>query len=979
MRENIHLIPYADDPLALLAQHLIQDYSESLPDLTQAVVLISEQEAAQRLRHLLLEYAEAKGFHSLLCPKIFSLRDWAKTQFKKSHAEPICGQNKRELILFDALTEHSALLGSGSPWHLSSDLLQFFDQLTSNQKSLPKNYDEFEKEIAQAYGLSAEDFPSLSHEATLVHHLWHAWHSQLNAEKLFDSEAAYLAGLSADLKYNDDLQNKTDSLYIAGYHQFSVAEKSWLQQRIDQNQCHLYLHGQQHESVTEENSYHPDTPISDLAQYFNFKTNIKNKEKDDYSQFINACYQQNTLPFKERTKAYSHLSSTDISNRLKLLFCNGHEQQAHAVELQVRRWLLAGKTNIGIVTENRRLARRVRALLERADVPLDDLAGWALSTTRVGAVFEKWLECIEDDFSHLALLDLLKSPFIFSQMEIDKVKEATYRLEHDIIRQENISTGLSNYRNAIATHANKLQWSSDINSSMNDILNAFDEANQLLKPLLTGKHPATTFIDNLLLSYDILGMTSLLNEDAAGMRIIEMLETLRTSAKQYPIDFKWSDFRTWVGRSLEKFVFTPEKQSSPVTLMGLGQSRLQQFDALIIASAEQEHLPGKTNTTPFFNNSVRLQLNLSSSHEMLTERFHHFRRCLEAAPDVLITANNEDNGEEVPLSPWLESIHNFYQHTFNASLEDDELKELLTKHNTYVIRSNDKNIPKQTERATTTINKTLLPAKFSPSSYQTLMNCPYQFFAEKCLKLAPSEEVQEALSKSDYGERVHLCLEAFHQNKAGLPNAFNGTVTNTNRDQAIEILTDISNQVFSKDIETQFEHRGWLAQWLKIVPNYIDWQIKNAKSWEFHQAELQSHVEWENKLSLNGRLDRLDKNETGLSVIDYKTGNSAPLADIRQGEAVQLPFYALLAEEELKQPVSQVSYLSVSSKLRTAAQLSGDELDTISHSIGERLSQLIDQMSSGKVLTAWGNETVCQYCNIKRLCRNEAVMDDKIA
>ena len=207
-RDNITLIPYGDDPLALLALHLLDDYSEQLPDLTQAVVLLSEPHAAKRLRHLLLQQAEQHGINALLCPQILNLRDWVKRQFNKYQKEPhtICGQHQRELILFDALSQHKTLLGSGSPWHLTDDLLKLFDQRTSNQKKLPDNYDDFEKEIGNAYGLCADDFPALGHEATLVHTLWNAWHTQLNAETnvaTFDSEAAYLLGLNFDIQNND--------------------------------------------------------------------------------------------------------------------------------------------------------------------------------------------------------------------------------------------------------------------------------------------------------------------------------------------------------------------------------------------------------------------------------------------------------------------------------------------------------------------------------------------------------------------------------------------------------------------------------------------------------------------------------------------------------------------------------------------------------------------------------------------------------
>ena len=965
MREHVTLIPYGDDPLALLAQQLLDDYSEQLPDLTEAVVLLSESHSAKRLRHLLLQQAEKQNIKAILCPQVSNIRDWATHQLKKSHTtnQAICGQHQRELILFDALTQHQTLLGSGSPWHLTDDLLKLFDQLTANQKILPNNYDEFEKEIATAYGISAEEFPSLGQEAKLVHTLWNAWHTQLNAENLLDAEAAYLMGLNADI------QNNSNTLYIAGYHQFTIAEQNWLQQLLENKRCQLYLHGQYDVSL-DSSEYHPDTPISNILN--TFKVKESHSESSHYNQFINNCFPNGQRPFIERATEASKTPSIEIDEQLKLLFCKGHEEQAHAVELQVRRWLLEGKNNIGIVTENRRLARRVRALLERADVPLQDLAGWALSTTRAGAVLERWLECIEEDFSHQPFLDLLKSPFILSMMDAQQVKHAAYRLEHDIIRQENIPRQLNKYKKGIQSREKKLQWSPETSSSLIDILEIFESANSLLNPLLKGSHDAREYIDALSSSIKCIGMTSLLEKDLAGIRIIEMLDTLKHSAEQYTLKFNWSDFRTWLGRSLEKFVFTADNSNSPVTLMGLGQSRLQQFDALIIASAEQQHLPGKTNITPFFNNAVRLQLNLSTSQEMLTERFHHFRRLLEASPDVLITANNEENGEEVPLSPWLEIIHRFYNQAYSTTLEDQELKSLLANVATSVIRCTDNSLPDKMSQAKSSLPNKLIPTYYSPSSYQTLMNCPYQFFASRGLKLAVNEEVQEALSKSDYGERVHRCLEAFHQKVDWLPDPFKDVVTEKNREQAISTLEEISLKVFSKDVDDSFEHRGWLEQWLKLVPVYIDWQIQNAKESQFYKAELNSHISWKNNLELGGRLDRLDKNESGLDIIDYKTGKSATLADIKTGEAVQLPFYAVLAQEELKQPISRVRYLNFSNGIKEGAQLSGDELETISHKISERLAEIIDEISNGKELTAWGDEATCQYCNINRVCRKQA-------
>ena len=69
--------------------------------------------------------------------------------------------------------------------------------------------------------------------------------------------------------------------------------------------------------------------------------------------------------------------TSPLSGRLQIAAAAGAEQQARVVEIQVRRWLLQGLRRIGIVTQDRRLARRLRALLEREPKALADLtAAW---------------------------------------------------------------------------------------------------------------------------------------------------------------------------------------------------------------------------------------------------------------------------------------------------------------------------------------------------------------------------------------------------------------------------------------------------------------------------------------------------------------------------------------------------------------------------------------------------------------------------
>lgn len=959
----LHLIAYQQNPLAELAAKLLDDNRSQLPDLTGITILLPEKHLYSLLRRELLRQAKHLGYSALLGPQINTLRDWALRHLPAD--KPLCSRQQRELILYNVLCEHKQLLGNASPWQVCDDLLRLFDTLTLNRVELPDDFAEFAAQITRAYGVTNEVFSGLNQEAQLVHHLWQSWHQQLVSEQQLDTESAYLLGLSLSL------EQLTSPVYLIGYCNLSTAETQWLQKAVHSGKLQCFQHGQ---LTTQYNDYHPDAPVGRLLQAL--AEDVETSQVNDtYSLFLNACYNDTDLPLQQRAQQFAQHHADPVRERLSTCLCHSHEEQARAVETQVRRWLLEGKQRIGIVTENRRLARRVRALLERADILLQDYSGWALSTTRAATVIERWLECIEEDFAHLPLLDLLKSSFIFAQYDDSEVKQATYRLEHDIIRQENIARNINRYRHHIQSRHERLQWESSTTALLLQIFAQLEQAAKPLQQLLRGKHNAEKILQRLVESLEQVGVQEHLNRDAAGKRIIAMLQLLQQTVSRSSFEFSWSEFRTWLGRHLESHLFIPNTPPGPVSLLGLRQSNLHHFDAVVVASAEKDHLPGKLNNSIFFNESVRLQLGLPTRQSLLAERFYYFRRLLESSAAILITACHEEEGEEVPLSPWLELLQTFYTLAYQHTLHNQELFSLIQHTQAEVLRGAPHPLPAETVQPAPVVPRTLLPQRYSPSSYQQLINCPYQFFVAQCLQLTPSEEVQLALSKSDYGERVHLCLQAFHSDVEHLPGPFTTALNQQNRQQAIELLTTISQQVFARDLLENFEHAGWFAQWQKIIPQYIDWEIQRAADWRPQYTEYKSRVSWVDELNLHGRLDRIDSHDNELGILDYKTGATAKQQDILCGEAVQLPFYALLAQQEFSSPVSQVGYLKLDKGVKIEALDDQQVIAELSQEIASRLSNLHKQLQQGSALPAWGDEKTCTHCNMQQLCRLQNWVD----
>lgn len=958
------LVPYHRDPLAHLADLIITRQRRALPDLSRCAVLLPDPQAAPRLRRRLLAAAARHGVQALLGPQILSLRLWAARH--GDAAAPLSPQ-ARELLLVESLQQHRTLFGDGDPWRLAADLARLFAELTLHRVELPDEIAAFLTRLRTAYGLNTSP-AALGDEARLVHTLWRAWHRQLREENRGDPETAYLAQLDRSLA-----QPVSDTLYLAGYSQLSAAEYQWARALRQRGELTVIVHGE-HAPVA-----HRVDDLPHPTQVDNLFANAAAAEPSaapPFSRFLDTAFAPRALAspagdehlLAARAQRWAReFPASPAADRLKIFRARSAEDEARAIDIQVRRWLLEGRRRIGIVTEDRRLARRLRALLERADVNLQDAAGWALSTTAAAAALERWLETLEEDFAYQPFTDLLKSSFVFPGQDRAARLAAVHRFEQDIVIHENVGRGLQRYRTHLAFRRARL--SKAMGFAVEHLLNEAEAAAKPLLPFVRDpyRHAPVRLLDALEASLQALGMREAFSRDAAGERVLQELAAMRAALHGRTLPMTWLDFRTWLGRTLERYNFQPPAAPSAVFLLSLEQSALTACDALIIAGANAEHLPGSGEPSPFFNDAVRRELGLPASRERYVQRFYHFRRLLECAPQVLLTLLREDNGEERLPSPWLEIISGFHQLAYGDDLADAELAALVDEPMAQVFRADTRELPTPKTRPAPALTADMLPQKISASAYQQLVDCPYQFFAARGLRLSAPEVVREALEKSDYGERVHLALQAFHGGAPGYPGPYAAPLTVANRGEAVAALEEISRAVFAQDLEDNFVHRGWLQRWLERIAEYVDWQIERQREWRVGAVEVKTEQRYQDRWTLTGRLDRVDHNADGVALIDYKTGIMAGSADVESGEAVQLPFYALLMPD----PVQRVEYLGLDQRVKSHGVLEGDALAVLAAANGERLVTLLDHISAGAPLPAWGDDRTCGYCAMRYVCRKD--------
>ncbi len=953
-------VPAYKNILRYTADFIFEQFSEQTPDFSNLFVLLPHSQVTQQFKAALFKSLEAHS-SAIIPPWSGTLKSWSREFSHNGHPDyPIISEYARQLLFIDALQQHPDLFKEENQWQVTQALLNLFDELSLNQTKIFTCEKDFQDQLQRAYGFEEQQakFQHLLNESNLVYTLWNAWQLQLSENNLYDDVSDYLSRLTNSAT----IIKKQDYFICLGTAQYSKTEQEFIQSLIDKNQCQI---------IEFEKTIATDDPSDNQIRSHNHH----------FATFINETFKQISPSIKQRAENHAKKFSAELP--LSVYMATDEEEQIRAIDYFVRINILNNKNNIAIISEDRKLSRRLRALLERANIQLQDNAGWSLATTQAATTIERWLECIEEDFSAYPLLDRLKSPFInIINKVLDKeasdadFKKNVYRFEHDLIFHENVSSNIDQYKSLLKNRLQRLShWPAN---TYDDLINTLDYIQETAKPLSVfytenKKIPLSDFINALFNSMQQLGIVQSYQDDDAGLVLLKTFEGLKQSITYSDPLLSWYDCRIWLGMALESQHFTPPTNSTNVQLMTLEQASHLNFDCIVIAAAESQHFPGSANNSPFFNQAVHASLELTTWEKQRNQRHELFNRTLLSAPDILITACNEEKGEEKPVSPWLELLINFYELAYSEQpghkkLNNEYLQQLVESKNE-IFNCDDEVLPEQSTQPNPVIPQDLIPERISASSYQRIINCPYQYFSADGLHLKALEELTDELRKSDYGERIHLILQTFHNGDKTYGKKFGNTITNNNRKEAENFLSQLSEKIFLTDLKNNVLHKSWLYRWKKHIPAYINWQIQHQADWNIYLSEERLEAVIDNDLKIYGRLDRIDRradNKTH-AIIDYKTGRTARQEDVDIGENVQLSTYALLDEE-----AAEVSYLSVDSsnqKVESKASLSDEDLIENREQNKQRIIEIFKQIRNKEALPAWGDTSVCHFCNFSGLCR----------
>ena len=910
------------------AKTILEHHAAALPDLTHLALLVPNATSGRALRSALLGHAEP-DHQGLLLPPILTFPAWARQHSRFNGTE----NHLSELLdLLAALQKSETLrsLEQADSWSLAREMMELFDQLWLNEISLPSDQEELTSRLQDSYRIADEPPEQLGNEARIIHLLWTAWSkgsgSFLSSGKYYREALRHLAP-----------PPETQAIYVCGHDRLAAAEIEALK-RLDQ-----------------------EIPVSILTRsksliVLDAEPPAASTSPAPYATVLQEAFAQEESTMVGRARSCSvDCPENPLKGRLATFVAEQAEPHARGIDIQIRRWLKEGHRSIGLVTEDRKLARRVRALLERAGIQIQDHAGWALSTTSAASTVERWLECLSEDFHYLALLDILKSPFVRlkgTSGEPNRIGDF-----EQLLHRRNIHNDLENYRR--------------IADGESDWLDMLDQIEQAARPLQALREPTGgEYMRALLESLDLLGCQPCLANDEVGKQVLSELDRMCFQLSQSETRLPKSQWDALLRWTLEQQNFRHRSPQNLVSLINLNHAHLARFDCLIVAGMDSRHYPGTDSSFLVFNDSVRGDLGLPTRTELKKLDLQRFLSLILSSEQVLLTYQKTDQDEPLLPSIWWTQIDVFHRLAYKASLKEPSLS-VLSLHPDAWVRPPGLQIRETAPEGMPhpPASPDLLPSSISASGHQALVDCPYRFYVQDMLRIRETDMIREEMDNMEFGSYVHRCLEAFHSGIPDAPGPWQGPI-DEHETAAFSLLQEIG-EYFMGQLTSSPSNIVFRERWKSIARRYVELQ----KSFENHQVILESEQQVEYRvdegLMLRGRIDRMDEDQDGNRiVIDYKTGSKKISEDeVQSGEQVQLTSYALMTE-----PIGRAEYWWLSQDPQEEIPLTsveGEFLEALGRKVHSRLREMFQDLRANHEMPAHGDETTCAFCYAQGVCRKD--------
>ncbi len=863
----------------VLAEHFLKCYKNQPEELANVLFLLPNRRACQSLSEA---FVRLKGLEPTILPQILPIADVEEDEVFLTGQSNILQDLPPEItktervFIFSKLISQKPELGFG---HLS--LAQAYALAENLAALIDLSYNE-NLDFSRLSEIVPAEFAAHWQESLeLLKIITEYWPQILQERGKADTAKRRNQLLEAELKLWQQSQTK-QKIVVAGTTAAFPLLKQLVKTVLNLPDGEVWLYGL--DSCLEDSGWalidenHPQFELKELLDYLQVDRgsiiNLPQKTFSPREHLVSEIMRPAADSAEWRSLSGNPLPEEAFKG-IHLLNCDDIRQEAQAIALLIRNTLEMPEKTAALVTVDRNLARRVVSELKKWNIVADDSAGQPLSLTPIGIYLRQIINVLENDFSQVSLLSLLKHPFTSCGQNPAVFNQKVRKLELSWRKKEDLSP-------------ESAEFLAGIKEIFVPLCEQYRQAEIDLQQFFTC-HIKTA---ELLADTDIKTGDKIIWKNDAGAAaskfVGDFMQNCGILGKIKPHDY----LAFLESMLIEQNVRVRYGMHPRVKILGPIEARLTQFDVTIIGEVNEGVWPKLPTADLWMSRPMKKDFGFPLPERNIGVAAADFAHLLNAQKVYLTRAERVD-GTPTNKSRWWLRFETVLAANFGNQKEDKAKYEFLYD-NKYSLWA--KYLERATEQKRISAPEPrpplpLRPRKLSAVNFEMLMRDPYTIFAKYILKLYPLEELDEDVAYRDYGNIVHAVIEKFN-------NVYSTGAYPPDAEQQLLKLgeAEFAANNISSDIKA-----FWWPKFVKTAA----WLVETEKNYRSEVKKVHNEVSGSldfdsdgGKFTITAKADRIDETIDGhLNVLDYKTGRARTLKEIITGMAPQLPIEGLIAEK----------------------------------------------------------------------------------
>jgi len=317
-------------------------------------------------------------------------------------------------------------------------------------------------------------------------------------------------------------------------------------------------------------------------------------------------------------------------------------------------------------------------------------------------------------------------------------------------------------------------------------------------------------------------------------------------------------------------------------ILGLMETRNIDFENVILLSANEGTLPNINRQPTFISENLRYVFGLPQIVHIDAIYSYLFYRLIQRAKNIAFVYNNVSSSNiSSEVSRFIQQI----QYESGLNIKQSQQKQVIVPTNRQEIV-----IQKSPEIAAILSKYEIInencERRFSASAINCYLDCSLKFFYHYIAQINELTEVNEEIDAAEFGTILHHALEKLYVNFIKHKNS--KTIESTDIDVLKTLVGNAVETAFKIQFDDRtsnpFEYSGNQHIIREVVKKHANNILEvDRKQTPFEMVSLEDNQEFfgfavvktgkgKRKIGLKGIIDRIDKKNDVVRVVDYKTG-----------------------------------------------------------------------------------------------------------